>query len=153
MILKIELNNNKYKLIRLRLNMIKIMKKAKRILLIDDEDVILFGFTKVLQEPGVELDCAQTLEEVRNCIAIHKYEAAIVDLRLSNSTEMEGLDCVRLLRSSQAECRIFVLTAYGDNAVKDRAEALGVDMFLEKPIEPSIIRKTLKTFGVYDNIV
>jgi two-component system, response regulator RegA len=127
------------------------MKKTKRILLIDDEDVILFGFTKVLQEPGIELDCAQTLEEVRSCIAVHKYEAAIVDLRLSNSMEMEGLDCVRLLRSSKDECRIFVLTAYGDNKIKDEAEALGVDMFLEKPIEPSIIRKTLKTFGIYDN--
>jgi DNA-binding response OmpR family regulator len=127
------------------------MKKVKRILLIDDEDVIVFGFTKVLEEPGVELDCAQTLEEVRNCIAVHQYDAAIVDLRLSNSTKMEGLDCIRLLRSSQDECRIFVLTAYGDNSVRDMAEALGVDMFLEKPIEPGIIRKTLKTFGIYDN--
>jgi DNA-binding response OmpR family regulator len=125
------------------------MKKAKRILLIDDEDVIVFGFTKVLQEPGVELDCAQTVEEAQNCITTHQYDAALVDLRLSNSTKMEGFDCIRLLRSSQRDCRILVLTAFGDNSSRDKAEALGVDMFLEKPIEPETIKKTLKTFGVY----
>jgi DNA-binding response OmpR family regulator len=132
-------------------NQYNCMNKSKRILLIDDEEVILFGFEKVLKEPGVELDCAQTMAEVRNCIAAHQYDAAIVDLRLSNSTEMEGFDCIQLLRNSQDECRIFVLTAYGDNIIRDKAEALGVDMFLEKPIEPEIIRKTLKTFGIYNN--
>jgi DNA-binding response OmpR family regulator len=127
------------------------MKDGKRILLIDDEDVILFGFTKVLKEPGVEVDCAQTAEEAQNCITAHKYDAVIVDLRLSNSTQMEGFDCIKLLRSSQNDCRILVLTAFGDNVSRDKAEDLGADMFLEKPMEPETIRKTLKTFGIYQN--
>jgi two-component system NtrC family response regulator len=125
--------------------------KTKRLLLIDDEEVIAFGFTKVLQEPGVEVDCAQTLEEAQNCIAAHHYDAAIVDLRLSNSTEMEGFDCIRLLRSRQSACRIIVMTAYGGNGFKGQATALGVDLFFEKPMEPEKIRETLKTFGIYDD--
>jgi two-component system, response regulator RegA len=127
------------------------MKNSKRILLIDDEEVMLFGFSRVLKEPGVELDCALTLEDAQQFITDHKYDAAIVDLRLSNSTKMEGFDCIRLLRSLQSDCRILVLTAYGDNTSWERAEALGVDMFLEKPIEPAAIRKTLNTFGIYRN--
>lgn len=127
------------------------MKKAKRILLIDDEEAIIFGFTKVLTEPGVEVECARTEEEARNCILANHYDAAIIDLRLSNSTKMEGFDCVRLLRSSQHECRVFVLTAFGDNNLWQKAELLGVDMFFEKPMEPETVRKTLKTFGVYDD--
>jgi DNA-binding response OmpR family regulator len=127
------------------------MNKSKRILLIDDEEVIHFGFKKVLTEPGVELDCAQTVEEAQNLIETHQYDAAIVDLRLSNSTKMEGFDCVRLLRSSQNDCRILVLTAFGDNTSWEKAEALGVDMFLEKPLSPETIKKTLKTFGIYPN--
>ena len=125
------------------------LNTGKRILLIDDEKVISFGFTKVLEEPGVEVDCAQTLEEAQNCIAAHHYDAAIVDLRLSDSTEMEGFDCIRLLRSRQSACRIIVMTAYGGNGFKDQAIALGVDLFFEKPIEPEKIRETLKTFGIY----
>jgi DNA-binding response OmpR family regulator len=127
------------------------MNKSKRILLIDDEDVTLFGFSKVLKEPGIEVDCAQTLEEALACIKAHLYDAAIVDLRLTNSTKLEGFDCVRQLRASQGACRILMLTAYGDNAAWEKSEELEVDLFLEKPIDPAIIRKTLKTFGVYDN--
>ncbi len=127
------------------------MNKTKRILLIDDEEVILFGFSKVFKEPGIEVDCAQTLEEAQGFIKAHVYDAAIVDLRLSNSAQLEGFECVRQLRSSQDECRIIMLTAYGDNASWEKSEELGVDLFLEKPIEPAIIRKTLKTFGIYGN--
>jgi|WetSurMetagenome_2_1015567.scaffolds.fasta_scaffold210659_2 two-component system, NtrC family, response regulator PilR len=125
------------------------MNTTKRILLIDDEDVILFGFSKVLKEPGIELDCAQTLEEAKKCISAHNYDGAIIDLRLSNSARLEGLECVRFLRSSQTGCRIIVLTAYGDNDSWEQAEEWGVDLFLEKPIEPEVIRKTLKTFDIY----
>jgi DNA-binding response OmpR family regulator len=122
----------------------------KRILLIDDEEVITFGFSMVLKEPGVEVDCAHTLEEAQNCIAAHHYAAAIIDLRLSNSTEMEGFDCIRLLSSSQSECKIIVITAYGGNGFKDQANALGTDLFFEKPIEPEKIKESLKKFGIYD---
>jgi DNA-binding response OmpR family regulator len=126
------------------------MKKPKRIILIDDEAVIGFGFTKVLKDQNVEVDFAQSAEEAMTFLSRHSYEAAIVDLRLSNSTKMEGFDCVRYLRLNQKKCRIIVLTAYGDNGTWEKSEDLGVDLFLEKPIEPEIIRKTLETFGIYD---
>ncbi|MBN1761120.1 MAG: response regulator [Chitinispirillaceae bacterium] len=125
------------------------MDSGKRILLIDDEEVMLFGFSKVLQEPGVEVDCARSLEEVRTCIAAHRYDAAIVDLRLSNLVDMEGFDCIRLLRSGQMKCRIIVLTAFADNGFKEEAEMLGIDLFFEKPQEPETIRDALKQFAVY----
>jgi DNA-binding response OmpR family regulator len=128
-----------------------IINKDKRILLIDDEEVIAFGFSIVLEESGVKVDCAQTLEEAQNCIDAHHYDAAIVDLRLSNSTEMEGFDCIRLLRSRQSACKIIVMTAYGGNGFKDQAMALGADLFFEKPIEPEKIREALKTFGIYND--
>lgn len=127
------------------------MNTSKRILLIDDEEVITFGFTKVLKEPGVEIDCAQTLEEAQQCIANNHYDAAIIDLRLSDSTRMEGFDCVRLLRVCQSECRIILLTAFGDNGTREQAKACGADLFFEKPMGPEAIRDALKTFGIFAN--
>ncbi|MBN1307865.1 MAG: response regulator [Chitinispirillaceae bacterium] len=127
------------------------MKKGKRILVIDDEEVISFGFSMVLKEPGVEVDCAHTVEDARNLIAAHHYDAAIVDLRLSDSTEMEGFECIRLLRSAQGKCRVIVLTAFGDDEVRKKATVLGVDRFYEKPMEPEVLREALSTFNVYRN--
>jgi DNA-binding response OmpR family regulator len=127
------------------------LNTLKRILLIDDEEVIIFGFTKVLQEPGVEVDSAQSLKEAQSCIANHAYDAAVVDLRLSNSPEIEGFSCIQLLRDNQSACRIIVLTAYGDSIFREQAKSLQVDHFFEKPMEPSKIRAVLKTFGIYTN--
>ena len=48
-------------------------KKIKRILVIDDEEAMLFGFTKVLQSPEIEIDTAQTLYEAKQFIHDKKY--------------------------------------------------------------------------------
>lgn len=126
------------------------MDSTKKILLIDDEEVIIFGFSMVLKEPGVDVYSAQTLQEAQHCIAAHTFDAALVDLRLSNSTLMEGFDCIRLLRSSQSKCRIIVVSAFGENSIKEQAQALGVDYFFEKPVEPWAIKEILKTFGIFN---
>lgn len=125
------------------------MNNEKRILIIDDEEVILFGFSMVLQEPGVVVDCAATINEAKKLIATHAYNAALIDLRLSDSTEMEGFECIRFLRVSQHECKIIVLTAYGDSKLKVQAKALGGDLFYEKPTEPNTIREALTAFSIY----
>jgi two-component system NtrC family response regulator len=125
------------------------MNTNSKILLIDDEEVITFGFSRVLEERGTEVDCAQTAEEARKYITTNQYNAAIVDLRLSDSTDLEGFDLIRLLHASQSNCKIVVLTAYGDNDIKKRVEAERVDLFFEKPIEPEIVRDSLKILGAY----
>lgn len=122
----------------------------KRILLIDDEEVITFGFARVLEAPDIQVDCAHTMGEARVYITTLHYAVAIVDLRLSRGLETEGFDCARLLQSHQRDCRIIMLTAYGGPVLKDEAMALGVDLFLEKPVKPEAIRDILKTFGLYN---
>jgi DNA-binding response OmpR family regulator len=135
----------------LRHEVMPAMKKHKRILVIDDEEVIGFGFSVVLKEPGVLVDCAQTLEDARHLVATRRYNAAIVDLRLSDSILLEGFDCIRLLHSSQNACRIIVLTAYGEQEIRNQAMALGIDGFYEKPVEPATIRNMLAELSIYDD--
>jgi DNA-binding response OmpR family regulator len=127
------------------------INKGKRILLIDDEEVITFGFAKVLKEPGVEVDTAQTVEVAGALIGAHQYDAAIVDLSLSSATEMEGFELIRRLRSCQDNCKIIVMTAYGGNGFRKQAIDLGADLFFEKPMEPEDIKGSLETFGIYKN--
>jgi DNA-binding response OmpR family regulator len=127
------------------------MNNCKRVLLVDDEEVITFGFSRVLQAPDVCVDTAQTLEAAKTLIEASQYRAAIVDLRLSNSIEIEGFSCIRLLREHQKDCKIIVLTAYGDNRLREQANELGVDLFLIKPMEPEKIKQILVTYDVYSD--
>ena len=58
----------------------------KRILVVDDEEAMLFGFTRVLQSPALDIDTAQSLDEAKKLIQNKKYHVIIADLRLTNST-------------------------------------------------------------------
>jgi ActR/RegA family two-component response regulator len=121
----------------------------KRILLIDDEEVILFGFKEVLAEPWLEVDTANTAAQAKSLLALQIYAGAVVDLRLSNSTDLEGLELISCIRSIQDNCRIIVLTGYSEEPAKREALNSGADLFLEKPVDPARVKQDLRDMGVY----
>lgn len=123
-------------------------REKKKILLIDDEEVILFGFRQALMEPWLQVDTASTADEAKALLKENVYSAAIVDMRLSSSTAMEGLNLVPYLKTMQKDCRIIVLTAYGDETVRRKAFNFGADIFLEKPVDPEVIKKNLTALGI-----
>ena len=120
-------------------------KKIKRILVIDDEEAMLFGFTKVLQSPEIEIDTAQTLYEAKQFIHDKKYHVIIADLRLTNSTEMEGLEIIRFAKKRQPESKVIILTAYGEKDTKEKVHKLGADFYFEKPVSPKNIKEIIDT--------
>jgi DNA-binding NtrC family response regulator len=122
--------------------------EKKKILLIDDEEVILFGFQQVLMEPWLQVDTASTVAEAKAFFEKNIYSAVIVDMRLSNTTAMEGLDLVPYLKTMQKNCRIIVLTAYGDETIRRKAFSFGADIFLEKPVDPEVLKKNLTALGI-----
>lgn len=121
----------------------------KRILIVDDEEVILFGFSHVLAAPGVTVDTASTSAEAEALVDEYVYSAAIVDVRLSDSRALEGLGLIPYIKSRQPRCRIIMLTAYGEEYIVRAALDAGADLFLEKPVEPESIRKKLEAMGVF----
>ena len=122
--------------------------EKKKILLVDDEEVILFGLRQVLMEPWLQVDTASTVDEVKALSRENAYSAAIVDMRLSNSTAIEGLDLIPYLKTMQKNCRIIVLTAYGDETIRQKAFNFGADIFLEKPVDPETLKKNLVALGI-----
>lgn len=120
----------------------------KKILLIDDEEVILFGFKQVLSGPTLQVDTASTVAEATELFEKTAYDAAVVDLRLTNSMAMEGLVLVHRIKNTHENCRIIILTAYGDDEVKRKAFEAGADFFLEKPVNPESIKTILSELDI-----
>jgi DNA-binding response OmpR family regulator len=122
--------------------------EIKKILLVDDEEVILFGFRQVLSEPWLQVDTASTAGEAEALARENAYAAAILDMRLSNSTDLEGLALVPFFKKNRKECRIIVLTAYGDDTIRSQAFEAGADLFLEKPVDPETLKGALASLGI-----
>ena len=113
----------------------------RRILIVDDEDAILFSMKEYLSGQGFAVDCAQEMEEAEALLANIQYAAVIVDLRLTGTNGTEGLEIVRYIKERCPWTRIVLLTAYGSPEVELEARRRGIDAFLQKPMSLSKVER------------
>lgn len=107
---------------------------APSILLVDDEDAILFALQDYLSAVGWRVATAASAEAAEELLGSTRFAIAVVDLRLSPADdEHAGLEVVRSIRRRSPETRVVVLTAYGSSTVEAEARALGIDSLLAKP--------------------
>ncbi len=104
-----------------------------RILVVDDEQPILFAMSEYFRPYGYKVDCAQKLAEAQVFLSKTYYPVIILDLRLTGRSDTEGLELVSYARARYAKTRVIVLTANGSSEIKRKCHARGVDVFLIKP--------------------
>jgi DNA-binding response OmpR family regulator len=107
---------------------------APRILVIDDEQPILFALREYFSLRGYEVDCARETLDAEELLASRRYAVAIVDLRLSGADGTEGLHLIRYARQRCPDMHIFLLTAYGSPCTEREALRCGADQILHKPM-------------------
>jgi ActR/RegA family two-component response regulator len=123
-------------------------KPAVHLLVVDDEESILFSMTEYFTQQGFEVDTASEVEEAEKLLRARKYEVIVQDLRLGTS-ERDGLQVVKLARDLSSETRIVVLTAYGSVEVEDETMQTGADAFLRKPKPLSQVAQVIQ--GLLDS--
>ena len=118
---------------------------TKRVLIVEDEEALLFGLKKLLQNAKTIIDIARSLKEAEALLHQNLYQAVITDLRLSGSEIIEGYDVVRMARELQLGCKIVVITAYSENGSQYHIAEGAVDHFFEKPVSMDRIREILNS--------
>ncbi|MGH8729521.1 MAG: response regulator [Burkholderiales bacterium] len=106
----------------------------KRLLIVDDEEPILFAMREYFEGSGYAVDCAHDERSAGTYLAAGEYAVLIVDLRLSGFDGEEGLEIIERVRQISPTTRTIMLTAYGSPQVEARARLLGADAFLQKPM-------------------
>lgn len=104
-----------------------------RLLLVDDQEPILFGMKEYFLTKGYEVEVAKSAEEAVRLLETVAFHVAIVDLKLGKSERLEGLDVLKLIRQKLPYARTIALTAYGSAETEAEVKALKVDLFLCKP--------------------
>jgi CheY-like chemotaxis protein len=123
-------------------------REAHKILVVDDEEPILFAFREFFGAYGYEVDCARELEEALAMLSSIRYDLIIADLRLTGSHGAEGLEIIEDVRERAPWTRIILLTAYGSPEVEAEAQRRGADAFLQKPTPlPHIAKIVLDLLG------
>lgn len=106
---------------------------GERILIVDDEESIVFAMSRYFQARGFEVDHARELEEAEALVSNVRYAVVIADLRLTGVHGAEGLEIVGYVREHCPWTKTILLTAYGSPELEEEARRRGVDLVLRKP--------------------
>ena len=106
---------------------------AHKIMILDDEELILRMIAELFSADDYEVDAARTDREAKNLLAKSEYSVAILDLGLSQIDRSDGLDMISYVRKRSPGTRIIVYTGNDNPDVKILANRLGVDLYLVKP--------------------
>ncbi len=108
----------------------------KKILLIDDSAQILVTYREALEDINLQVDTAQTREEVLKKIQKTHYDLVLVDLEMPNDwddkTVATGLNLISELKKLHSDWTIAVLSSYSDRAFIAEAYRLGVNDYIKK---------------------
>jgi len=120
----------------------------KNVLVVDDETTILLAFKKLLKTPGVDVDTAESMEDVKVLLIDKYYDAVIADLRLSGVSGEEGLEVIRYVKERNPDTKVILITAFGNQDVMSRAYNLGAAFYFEKPVSTNVIKDALRNMGI-----
>ncbi len=101
-----------------------------RILLAEDDSVLVDGLSRSLRQSGYAIDCVKTGTEADCALAAQEFDLLILDLGLPR---LSGLEVLRRLRSRNSRLPVLILTA--SDSVEQRVKGLdlGADDFMAKP--------------------
>ncbi|MFO0724881.1 MAG: sigma-54 dependent transcriptional regulator [Myxococcota bacterium] len=105
---------------------------AGRVLIVDDEAMLLRALRQILMQQGYEVDSAEHPTDALGLIAAHAYDVALLDLRMPGMT---GIDLLERLKIAQPGVEVVMMTAYGTIEDAFRAVRLGAFNFLKKPFD------------------
>ena len=102
---------------------------SRKVLVVDDEKLIVKGVRFSLEQDGMEVDCAYDGEEAVEKAKEKKYDIILLDLMLP---KMDGLEVCQQIREF-SNVPIVMLTAKGEDMDKILGLEYGADDYITKP--------------------
>ncbi len=115
-------------------------KMNSKILVVDDEKLIVKGIKFSLEQEGWEVDAAYDGEEALNYVKNNKYDVMLLDVMLP---KYDGLQVCQLVREFSS-IPIIMLTAKGEDMDKIMGLEYGADDYVTKPFNILELKARIK---------
>ena len=113
---------------------------AKKVLVVDDEKLIVKGIRFSLEQDGMEVDCAYDGEEALEYATNNNYDIILLDIMLP---KMNGFEVCQQIREF-SDVPIIMLTAKGDDMDKILGLEYGADDYMTKPFNILEVKARIK---------
>lgn len=114
---------------------------GKRILVVDDEKLIVKGIRFSLEQEGMEVDCAYDGEEALEYAKACEYDLVLLDVMLP---KLDGFQVCQQIREF-SDMPVVMLTAKSEDMDKILGLEYGADDYITKPFNPLEVVARVKT--------
>lgn len=112
----------------------------EKILVVDDEKLIVKGIKFSLEQEGYQVECAYDGEEGLKMASENNYDMVLLDLMLP---KIDGMDVCRQIREF-SDVPVIMLTAKGDDMDKILGFENGADDYITKPFNILEVKARMK---------
>ncbi len=113
---------------------------ARKVLVVDDEKLIVKGIRFSLEQDGMTVECAYDGEEALEAVKKDRYDVILLDVMLPKLTGFEVCQQIREF----SDVPIIMLTAKGDDMDKILGLEYGADDYITKPFNILEVKARIK---------
>lgn len=123
------------------LKRVEVAGPVARILCVDDEEIILDSFRKILVLDGYAVDTVQTGQEALGLIQTHHYDFVFTDLRMP---VMDGVEVVKAVKHMRPDIDVVIITGYATVETAVECMKFGAMDYVQKPFTEDELRSFVK---------
>ena len=109
-------------------------------MILDDDGPFRIRLGRAMEQRGFAVTLVETVAEARRLVTSAPPAFAVLDMRLEDGN---GLDIVDMLHNTRDDCRMVLLTGYGNLATAVAAIKRGAVDYLAKPADADDVCKAL----------
>ena len=125
------------------------MEDQGRILIVEDEQDMLFGLRKILSKQGHNVEIAETGSTGLKKAEESFYDIVITDLKMPG---VDGIELLRKVKEAYSDTMVIVITGYGTVESAVQAMKMGAYDYITKPFDAEhikmVVRKALKQIAL-----
>ena len=110
------------------------MKESKKILIIDDEELIIRSLEKLLEREGFTVFLAKNGQQALAMVEKDTFNLIIADIRMPGINGVDTVDSILKRKDFEGTPVIFI-TGYADSDIKRRATELKPLAYIYKPFD------------------
>ncbi len=113
---------------------------GKKALIVDDSPSWLDILQHLLNKFGIDVITSSNGKDAIEIVKNHNFDLVLMDW---NMPEMNGIQSARIIKEKYNDINIVIVSAYKEDGIVKEAKNIGINYFISKPVDPSILNDTL----------
>ena len=113
----------------------------KKVLVVDDEDIVRISCKRVLEPEGHDVTLCSSAKEALVLLEKETFDVVLADLKMP---DIDGFELTLLIKKRWSSMKVVIMTGYITAQVRIESERAGVDFFVEKPFLPDDILNAIQ---------